>query len=205
MTSKFGHLTNATISGAETLSNKTLSFADNTLEGVASLDTTQTLTNKTIAFTANTLTDVASLATAQTLTNKTIVFANNTLTNVMGTAGGQFTGGIGINVASVGTRALNVLGNTIILDACVKNNVKRYLFASSIYVFSQAGSFYRASKQCCELIIKEYQRRYKLPFTVLRFGSVYGPNASNGNAIYDLLIMANKNKTIEYVSVLSVR
>lgn len=93
---------------------------------------------------------------------------------------------------------LNVLGNTIILDACLKKNVKRYLFASSIYVFSQAGSFYRASKQCCELIVKEYQRCYKLPFTVLRFGSVYGPRASKENAIYALLKMAIENKKIDY-------
>ena len=93
---------------------------------------------------------------------------------------------------------LNILGNTIILDACVKNNIKRYLFASSIYVFSQSGSFYRASKQSSELIIKEYQRQYNLPFTVLRFGSIYGPNAGNGNGIYSLLKMAITNKTIKY-------
>ena len=93
---------------------------------------------------------------------------------------------------------LNVLGNTIILEACVNNNVKRYLFSSTIYVFSQAGSFYRASKQSCELIIKEFQRRYGLSFTVLRFGSIYGPGAVQGNAIYDIIKMAINNNTIEY-------
>jgi hypothetical protein len=41
---------------------------------------TQTLTNKTIAFASNTLTDVAGTAATQTLTNKTISGASNTLT-----------------------------------------------------------------------------------------------------------------------------
>ena len=45
----------------------------------------------------------------------------------------------------------NILGNAIILDACVKNNVKRFIYASSIYVYSDKGSFYRVSKQACEL------------------------------------------------------
>ena len=69
----------------QTLTNKTISFADNTLTGVASTSTAQTLTNKTISFADNTLTGVASVDTAQTITNKTISFADNTLTGVAST------------------------------------------------------------------------------------------------------------------------
>lgn len=46
---------------------------------------TQTLTNKTIAFADNTLTGVAGTTATQTLTNKTIAFADNTLTGVQPT------------------------------------------------------------------------------------------------------------------------
>jgi hypothetical protein len=70
----------ATVSSAQTLTNKTIAFASNTLTDVAGTTATQTLTNKTIAFAGNTLTDVASTNTSQTLTNKTISGASNTLT-----------------------------------------------------------------------------------------------------------------------------
>lgn len=46
------------------------------------LSASQTLTNKTITFTDNTLTGVASTSTSQTLTNKTISGANNTLSSI---------------------------------------------------------------------------------------------------------------------------
>jgi hypothetical protein len=48
--------------------------------GDVTLTGTQTLTNKTIAFADNTLTDVAGTTATQTLTNKTISGADNTLT-----------------------------------------------------------------------------------------------------------------------------
>ena len=41
---------------------------------------------------------------------------------------------------------------------CRQEGVGRYVFASSIYVQSEAGSFYRVSKQACELYIEEYHR-----------------------------------------------
>lgn len=50
----------STLTGVETLTNKTISFADNTLTGVASTATVQTLTNKTLSADDNTLSGLAA-------------------------------------------------------------------------------------------------------------------------------------------------
>ena len=90
----------------------------------------------------------------------------------------------------------NILGTQLLLQMAVKNNVKRFMFASTIYVYSDLGSFYRVSKQACEKIIEEYQREFNLSYTVLRYGSLYGPRSNRTNGIYNLLFQAIKNKKI---------
>lgn len=90
----------------------------------------------------------------------------------------------------------NVLGNTGILEACRLNAVKRYLFASTLYVYSNLGSFYRASKQSCELIIEAYAERFGLNYTILRYGSLYGPRANSSNWIHVVLKQALTEKKI---------
>lgn len=85
---------------------------------------------------------------------------------------------------------VNILGNTIILEACRKAKVKRFVYASSLYVYSKAGSFYRSTKQSCELLIEDYNEIYGLPYTIIRYGSLYGPRADERNIIYKMLMQA---------------
>jgi len=77
----------------------------------------------------------------------------------------------------------NILGTTLLLDACKDEGVERFLFASSIYVYSELGSFYRTSKQACELLIENYNELYSLDYTILRYGSLYGSRANDFNFI----------------------
>lgn len=84
----------------------------------------------------------------------------------------------------------NILGNLNVLEACRAHGVQRYIFSSTIYVYSDMGSFYRASKQASELFIEEYQRQYGLSFTILRYGSLYGPRANHFNWIQTMLRQA---------------
>ena len=94
----------------------------------------------------------------------------------------------------VETARINVLGNMHILEASRKANVKRFVFASSIYVYSDAGSFYRSSKQACELFIEDYQKTFNLDYTILRYGSLYGPRANEHNWIFKTLQQALTEK-----------
>jgi len=84
----------------------------------------------------------------------------------------------------------NILGNALILDASAKAGVKRFVYASTIYVYSSLGGFYRCSKQAAELYIEEYQKRYGLDFTILRYGTLYGPRADERNSVYRYLKQA---------------
>ena len=94
------------------------------------------------------------------------------------------------------TITTNIIGTQNVLEAAKKHKVKRLLFASTIYVYSELGSFYRVSKQACEKIIEEYQIEFGLDYTILRFGSLYGPRANEFNGIQDFLTQALKNKKV---------
>ena len=83
----------------------------------------------------------------------------------------------------VDTANFNIIGTMHILDACREFSIRRFLYSSTIYVYSDHGSFYRSSKQACELFIENYQKEYNLNFTILRYGSLYGARANNFNFI----------------------
>lgn len=95
------------------------------------------------------------------------------------------------------TLRLNVEGTLNILDACKTENVKRFIYASTIYVYSNKGGFYRCSKQAAELFIEEYHKRFGLEYTILRYGTLYGPRADKRNSIYRYLFQALKENRIK--------
>ncbi|MES2963069.1 MAG: NAD(P)-dependent oxidoreductase [Bdellovibrionota bacterium] len=96
------------------------------------------------------------------------------------------------------TFELNVIGNINILEAAAKAKLKRYVYASTVYVFSKKGSFYGISKSASERVIEEYAEQKKLPFTIVRYGSVYGPRADKSNRIYRILRQALEEGKITF-------
>lgn len=93
---------------------------------------------------------------------------------------------------------LNILATVLALDLCRKHKVKRFIFASTIYVNSMQGGFYRSSKKAAEDYIEEYKNIYGLNYTILRFGSLYGPRSDNSNGIRLMVKNAIKDKILAY-------
>ena len=85
------------------------------------------------------------------------------------------------------TVKVNVLGNVMLLEACLKAQVQRYIHASTLYVYSREGGFYRCSKQSAEHYVEEYQHAYGLDYTILRYGSLYGPRSDERNGLWRIV------------------
>jgi UDP-glucose 4-epimerase len=92
----------------------------------------------------------------------------------------------------------NILGTVHLLEAMRTHGVSRFLFASTAYVYSREGGFYRCSKQACESYIEEYARTFGLRYTIIRYGSLYGPRADASNGVYRLLRTAMTEGRLSY-------
>jgi len=96
------------------------------------------------------------------------------------------------------TVRINVLGNTHVMEACRRFKVKRFVYASTVYVYSREGGFYRCSKQASEAYVEQYQRAYGLDFTILRYGSLYGPRADEANGMLRIVKAALETGKLKY-------
>jgi UDP-glucose 4-epimerase len=96
------------------------------------------------------------------------------------------------------TLETNVMGTMVLLEAARKSTLQRFIFSSSIYVYSNRGAFYRTSKKTCEQLIEDYNLQFGLNYTILRFGSLYGPRAAESNAVHQLIKQALETNTMAY-------
>ncbi len=92
----------------------------------------------------------------------------------------------------------NILGTINILNLCRKYKIKKYIHASTVYVNGNKGGFYRCSKKAAEDFIIEYHKQYKLKYSIIRFGSLYGPGSDLKNGLFRIIKSAIKKKIISY-------
>lgn len=77
----------------------------------------------------------------------------------------------------------NIISTAKVLEAARKSDVKRVLFASTYFVNSMKGHLYTTCKAASEMICKDYFTLYGLPFTILRYGTAYGPRSRGEDVI----------------------
>ncbi|MEZ0391611.1 MAG: NAD-dependent epimerase/dehydratase family protein [Pseudobdellovibrionaceae bacterium] len=92
----------------------------------------------------------------------------------------------------------NVLGTATLLEACAEAGVKKFVLASSAYVSSDKGSFYRVTKQACEGLVEEYHKKFGFDYVILRYGSLYGPRSDARNSLFRLVSQALQDNQIIY-------
>lgn len=94
---------------------------------------------------------------------------------------------------------INVRGTINVLEAARKTGVKRVIYGSTIWVYSDTESpsgvldedtplvapahLYTATKLAGEYYCKAYNKLYGLDYTILRYGIPYGPRARDGAVI----------------------
>ena len=101
---------------------------------------------------------------------------------------------------------VNIEGTFNVLEACVKNNIKRFVYSSSASVYGDASevpmtelhpfnnkNFYGATKIAGEAMCRAYYDRYGLSYVGLRYMNVYGPHQDQTAAYTGVIpIMLNK-------------
>jgi UDP-glucose 4-epimerase len=106
----------------------------------------------------------------------------------------------------VASAETNIIGNINALEVAKQQCVDRFILASSVYVNSNSGSFYRITKRSAEEYVKEYSTQNGMPYTILRYGSLYGPRSDDRNTIYRFVRDALEKQSVTYVGQLdSVR
>ena len=108
--------------------------------------------------------------------------------------------------------SININGTINILEACHEAHVKKIIFSSTSAVYGDLEtnllsetdltvpiSYYGLSKLTAESYIRLFYQLNKLPFTILRYGNVYGPRQlpkGEGGVIAVFLNCINKKKTL---------
>src|ERR1700678_3299709 len=92
---------------------------------------------------------------------------------------------------------VNARGTVTVLEACRRVEVKRVVYASTIWVYSDCAGeevdedtllpppshLYTSTKLAGELYCKSYQELYGIDYTILRFGIPFGPRAREAAVI----------------------
>lgn len=78
------------------------------------------------------------------------------------------------------------------------NHGQRFIYSSSMYVYNSNSGPYGITKRAAEELVKWYQKEHGINYTILRYGSIYGPGADDNNSMTRLIKSALKTGVISY-------
>jgi len=91
----------------------------------------------------------------------------------------------------------NIIGNLNALFYATHYKAK-FIYTSSVYVHNNESGIYGITKSASEKLVKYYAKKHNFPYVILRYGTVYGQGAGEGNSIRDIIEKALKKKVISY-------
>jgi len=106
----------------------------------------------------------------------------------------------------------NIIGTQVLINACLKHKVERYIHISTDEVYGQklsrderpwietdpllARNPYSASKAAAELIVMAAHNTHGLPFQITRSCNVFGPRQKAENLVPHIITSIHKHKPI---------
>lgn len=90
-----------------------------------------------------------------------------------------------------------VLSTASLLTLC-KNagGVKRFVLASSVYVYGKEGHLYTSTKRCAEDLCRDFHTLYGVPYTILRYGTIYGKGSRCVVDVFVKKVLAGEALTV---------
>lgn len=102
------------------------------------------------------------------------------------------------NIDIIATKPLqaihtNIISTGNVLEVARNTGIKRIFFASTYFAGSGQGHIYTTTKEASEMLCKDYYKLYNLKYTILRYGTAYGPR-SRGEDVISIFVRKALNK-----------
>jgi nucleoside-diphosphate-sugar epimerase len=112
----------------------------------------------------------------------------------------------------------NTLATVNVLEACIKNQVSRFIFSSTSYIYgdkyqenireefdAHPSGIYPLSKLAAEVIINGYAQRHKINGCIVRISNVYGPQLKHDTVLGTMMSQYKRNDKIDLKDFTPVR
>jgi len=90
----------------------------------------------------------------------------------------------------------NLISTGNVLEVARNSNINRVVLASTYFAGSGHGHIYTTTKEASEMLCKDYNKLYHLKYTILRYGTAYGPRSIGEDVISIFVRKALNRETL---------